>query len=149
MKLLDDGLEDNQASASGQGRYRAAPSSSCNRSQVTIRWQLMKVCDITKGHFSSRNCNVVLDPVRTTASWRLDVLCMSLQWGDPMGLFLGAKVSSCLRSIMDFTITSKEPMQGDQRLRGRLEELGAAWIFGGTVRMRLFIQNSLESRSTQ
>lgn len=65
---------------------------------------------------------------RTVASWRLDVLCLSLLWGDPMGLFTGAKVSSCLRSIMDFTITSREPMQGDQRLRGRLEESVAAWI---------------------
>lgn len=62
------------------------------------------------------------------ASWRLDVLCRSLLWGDPIGLFVGAKVSSCLRSIIDFTITSREPMQGDQRLRGRLEQSGAAWI---------------------
>lgn len=56
------------------------------------------------------------------------MLCRSLLWGDPMGLLMGAKVSSCLRSIMDFTITSREPMQGDQRLRGRREESGAGWI---------------------
>lgn len=55
----------------------------------------------------------------------LGVLCLSFSLEEPF--FLWANVSSCLRSNMDLTITSREPMRRDQRLRGRLEGSEVTW----------------------
>lgn len=48
---------------------------------------------------------------RTTGSWRPSELCLSLSCGGQLGFFFGAKVSSCVRSSMDLTITSNEPIR--------------------------------------
>lgn len=65
---------------------------------------------------------------RTTGSWRPSELCLSLSCGGQLGFFFGAKVSSCVRSSMDLTITSNEPIRWDQRLRGRFEDSGMTWL---------------------
>lgn len=64
-----------------------------------------------------------LRSIPTVGSRWPGVLCASLSWG----CFFWPNVSSCLKSNMDLTITSREPMRWDQRLRGRLDESGVTW----------------------
>lgn len=116
-----DGCEDSQSLCS-QGRCLLALSSNCRK------WKVTQDCGYTHSICKISSLVLRLRSVHTRGSCRLDVLCLSLSWWALLGFFLWAKDSSCLRSSMDFTITSSEPMRRDQRLRGRLEESGATWL---------------------
>ena len=118
------------ASSLLSSKYRAAASGSrmpLHEREDDQGWCVLALLPVCRKWRASQHRTQTAPSSPSLSSRRTSVgtLCLSLSWDE--AFFLWENVSSCLRSSMDLTITSREPMRRDQRLRGRLQGSEVMW----------------------